>query len=89
MGCMTSLRPFSKDSRHIADDLLLSGIIDMLQEWDIWKQLERYFKIMFRLHCADKDELSALEPQAYQERFLSFVKDVVLDLQEGPERGEV
>ena len=52
------------------------GIIDYLQEWDLSKMIERLSKRVFK--GADGAKLSAIEPRAYQKRFVNFAKKVVL-----------
>jgi hypothetical protein len=49
------------------------GLIDVLQEWNLSKRLERYAKILFKGRFAKevRDGMSALEPTAYRERFLA------------------
>lgn len=49
------------------------GIIDILQEWNIWKKIERYYKIYF-VGC-DRNGLSAISPPLYQKRFMKRVID--------------
>jgi hypothetical protein len=44
------------------------GIIDVLQQWDYSKRLERFFKIVFRWQ--DGDGLSAINPKDYVKRFM-------------------
>ena len=44
------------------------GIIDVLQEWNWEKKLERFFKIYFK--WMDPDGLSAAPPQKYVDRFM-------------------
>ena len=44
------------------------GVIDILQEWNFEKKLERFFKVYFKF--ADPDGLSAIEPTTYQRRFM-------------------
>jgi hypothetical protein len=44
------------------------GIIDILQEFNFSKWLERIFKVCFR--CDDPLGISSMEPVAYAERFL-------------------
>lgn len=56
------------------------GIIDVLQEWNLTKQMERFLKIYFKRH--DGDGLSAIEPVAYSERFW---RGAVLDTFDGLE----
>lgn len=43
------------------------GMIDILQEWNWKKRIERFFKTWVRLY--DPDGISAVEPDFYQERF--------------------
>lgn len=56
------------------------GIIDVLQEWNFTKQMERFLKIYFKRY--DGDGLSAIEPVAYSERFW---RGAVLDTFDGLE----
>eukprot|EP00808_Paulinella_micropora_P012979 g39977.t1 len=49
------------------------GIIDMLQQWDLHKKGEQWFKWAFRCHCSDWEDLSAVEPDWYFERFLRML----------------
>jgi len=53
-------------------------IIDILQEWNLKKKFERYFKIFFKRY--DPEGISAIEPRAYQERFM---RNVVYDVFDG------
>ena len=52
------------------------AIIDYLQEWNLNKKLERFTKTV--LLGKDKDNLSAIEPEQYSKRFLSFMEKNVL-----------
>lgn len=54
------------------------GIIDVLQPWNWRKKLERFFKIYFLFK--DGAGISAIEPDAYMER---FYERVVLNTFEG------
>ncbi|MCL4417737.1 MAG: phosphatidylinositol phosphate kinase family protein [Actinobacteria bacterium] len=54
------------------------GIIDILQEWNWSKFIERWTKIV--LKCNDSDGLSAVPPENYSERFW---KRCVIDVFEG------
>lgn len=56
------------------------GIIDILQEWNWGKYLERMFKIYFLQK--DGSGLSAIEPASYRERFF---QRAVLDVIDGVE----
>lgn len=56
------------------------GIIDILQEWNWNKKLERFLKIYFK-RC-DGDGISAIEPVTYSERFW---RGAVLDTFDGLE----
>ena len=51
------------------------GLIDVLQAWDLNKRLERLAKIFFKGRFARhvRDGMSALEPTAYRERFLTGI----------------
>jgi hypothetical protein len=50
------------------------GIIDVLQEWNYTKKMERFLKTYIKRY--DPDGISAIEPKAYSERFW---RGVVLD----------
>jgi len=52
------------------------GIIDYLQKWNFSKKLEHCFKTT--IHRGIKDKLSAIPPQPYQKRFISFLRDNVI-----------
>ncbi|KAJ1432976.1 hypothetical protein B484DRAFT_429674 [Ochromonadaceae sp. CCMP2298] len=56
------------------------GIIDILQEWNFAKQMERFLKVYFKGY--EGDGLSAIEPMQYSERFW---RGAVLDTFEGLE----
>lgn len=56
------------------------GIIDILQQWNWSKRIERYFKVYIKR--LDGDGLSAIQPKQYVQRFW---KRVVLDTFEGLE----
>jgi len=51
------------------------GLIDVLQAWDLNKRLERLAKIFLKGRFARhvRDGMSALEPTAYRERFLTGI----------------
>ncbi len=49
------------------------GIIDVLQEWNIKKKMEYYYKVYFKGN--DKNGISAQPPLNYQRRFLKRVVD--------------
>jgi 1-phosphatidylinositol-4-phosphate 5-kinase len=59
------------------------GIIDILQEWNWDKKLERFFKIYFRF--SDPDGLSAIPPDRYQARFM---QRAVIEVFEGMDEGQ-
>ena len=44
------------------------GIIDVLQEWDLSKKLERWAKVHLRMK--DRDGISCVEPVYYRKRFM-------------------
>eukprot|EP00466_Bigelowiella_natans_P019893 jgi/Bigna1/128979/aug1.8_g3687 len=52
-------------ARVTAPGVYYLGLIDILQEWDFWKWLERAVKICFKCHCADYDKLSCVPPKQY------------------------
>ena len=58
----------------------ITGIIDVLQEWTLQKRLERAIKVYFFRN--DAEGISAMQPVAYQKRFL---RRCVLDVFEGIE----
>ena len=59
------------------------GIIDVLQEWNLAKRLERFFKIYFKF--VDPKGISAVPPTFYAQRFW---KRCILDVFEGVENLE-
>eukprot|EP00617_Octactis_speculum_P009308 CAMPEP_0185790300 /NCGR_PEP_ID=MMETSP1174-20130828/155496_1 /TAXON_ID=35687 /ORGANISM="Dictyocha speculum, Strain CCMP1381" /LENGTH=220 /DNA_ID=CAMNT_0028484915 /DNA_START=181 /DNA_END=843 /DNA_ORIENTATION=+ len=60
------------------------GVVDILQEWNLSKRLERAAKILFE--SAEPDGLSAVEPDFYCQRFQSKVQDI-LNVKLDPESG--
>lgn len=61
------------------------GIIDILQRWNTWKRIERFFKVYVALN--DRDGISVMRPVPYQERFM---ERAVFDVIEGyKDRGSV
>jgi len=50
------------------------GIIDMLQKWDLSKQVEYYVKILGR--CKDSRGISCIKPSLYERRFLSKMRKI-------------
>lgn len=62
------------------------GIIDILQEWNWKKKLERFYKMYIR--GKDGDGLSCMEPIGYADRFLQrAVVDLFDNVSLVPERG--
>ena len=53
------------------------GIIDILQEYNSGKKLERFFKVYCRLK--DPEGISALPPDPYSKRFVKAMIDMVTD----------
>ncbi|GMH85874.1 hypothetical protein TrVE_jg3972 [Triparma verrucosa] len=51
----------------VGPEFVFMGVIDMLQEWNMKKRLERFAKIFFKRD--DGEGLSAIEPNAYMKRF--------------------
>ena len=66
-----------------------TGIIDVLQEWTWIKRFERRYKILFKCHCADANDLSVMRPDAYRNRFCSYISEAVMDLPSEPEPVQV
>lgn len=52
------------------------GIIDYLQEWNINKKVEALYKHHFKRK--NKDKISAIPPEPYQQRFCQFIEDNIL-----------
>merc|ERR1719285_739297 len=52
------------------------GIIDVLQQWNIWKKLERVIKTLFLRK--DPRGISAVNPQAYQFRFMEKMYEITV-----------
>ena len=73
-----SLRPlFFQDEKGIAADsaedvVVYFGIIDILQEYNLQKKLEHRFKSI----AHDGKTISAVDPTAYAERFMRFMRRV-------------
>lgn len=67
--CATRSHPANK----VDAPLYLMGLIDVLQEWNFAKRLERWSKIVFKWRFAPRvrSGMSAIEPDAYRDRFLS------------------
>ena len=61
------------------------GLIDILQEWNFEKKLERYFKVYARWD--DPDGLSAIEPVTYQKRFMERAVYEVFEGQDAEDSG--
>jgi len=55
--------------------ILHISIIDYLQEWNISKRGERFYKTVFKGKHPDK--LSAIEPEQYAHRFRLFMEENV------------
>lgn len=55
--------------------LYFMGIIDILQEYNTEKQLERFAKIACL--CKDKEGISCIPPEAYATRFINKIADIV------------
>ena len=53
------------------------AIIDMLQEWNISKKLERIAKKYFK--CKDGKGISCIEPIRYQSRFVDEIKQIAVN----------
>eukprot|EP01127_Copromyxa_protea_P002386 TRINITY_DN1227_c0_g1_i1.p1 TRINITY_DN1227_c0_g1~~TRINITY_DN1227_c0_g1_i1.p1 ORF type:complete len:864 (+),score=147.02 TRINITY_DN1227_c0_g1_i1:31-2622(+) len=55
--------------------LYFLGVIDILQEWNATKQVERCFKVGMR--CEDGDGISAIDPDRYSVRFNDAMKNLL------------
>jgi len=51
------------------------GIIDVLQEWDVMKRIERFVKTS--LLCQHREGVSAVSPDAYKKRFLARMREML------------
>jgi hypothetical protein len=83
----TSDNPLSKDEEGAigaevvqAPGTYYFGIIDILQEWNFAKKVERFYKVYLRFNAADG--ISAVPPDAYQGRFMTRVANDIFDLGE-------
>ena len=67
------------ESGHVAAQVdvpaYYMGLIDVLQEWNMAKRVERWAKILFKGRFAKdvRDGMSAIQPPAYRERFLAGI----------------
>jgi len=52
------------------------GIIDILQRWNINKRMEQWAKMIFKCHCHDWEDISAVEPGIYARRFITMLGKV-------------
>ena len=59
------------------------GIIDILQEYNLGKQLERWAKIFFKRQ--EPDGISSIDPDRYADRFIRYAVDDVFELPEQKE----
>ncbi|CAL0315512.1 unnamed protein product [Lupinus luteus] len=66
-GGISHLNPYS--SGETSDVVLYFGIIDILQDYDISKKLERAYKSL----QVDSSSISAVDPKFYSKRFRDFV----------------
>lgn len=60
------------DPCEVYDVVLYLGIIDILQEYDMTKKIERAYKSL----KFDPLSISTVEPKLYSKRFISFLKKV-------------
>ena len=58
----------------VGPGLYYMGVIDILQRWDLSKQVERTAK---KFNCLDGEGLSAAEPHAYASRFQGKVRQII------------
>jgi len=80
----TADNPLSKDEEGAigaevvqAPGTYYFGIIDILQEWNFAKKLERFYKVYIRFNAAGG--ISAVPPDNYQKRFMSRVANDIFD----------
>lgn len=67
------LAPIGEDS-HVSDEVYFVGIIDILQEWDLEKQLEKVGKALIG---KSPTGISAIAPDAYCDRFKKRVRELL------------
>jgi 1-phosphatidylinositol-4-phosphate 5-kinase len=60
----------------VGPGIYFMGIIDILQAWTWQKWFERAAKILFKFHCEDADDISAVEPEFYSARFIHMVNNM-------------
>jgi len=65
------------------------GLLDILTPWTYTKRMEQLFKIIFRCHCLDYQELSVIEPNFYYERFIANVIERFFELPHGTIIGDL
>ena len=58
----------------VGPEFVYMGMVDILQEWNMMKKLERFAKIVFKRE--DGDGISAMEPNAYMKRFQQKCKAI-------------
>ncbi|XP_054788962.1 phosphatidylinositol 4-phosphate 5-kinase 1-like [Prosopis cineraria] len=73
MGGISHLTPYRCGETY--DVVLYFGIIDILQDYDISKKLERAYKSL----QVDSTSISAVDPKLYSKRFRDFVGRVFTD----------
>ncbi len=64
----------------VGPEFVFMGMIDMLQEWTLKKQLERFAKMVFKRQ--DGDGISAIEPIQYKRRFQQKIR-AIFSIDEG------
>lgn len=57
---------------EVYDVVLYMGIIDILQEYNMKKKVEHFYKSM----QFDPQSISSVDPKSYAERFIGFLKKV-------------
>ncbi len=53
----------------------IMGIVDFLQEWTLQKRLESWIKV--NIYRKDLQGVSAVEPNAYHDRFVEKIEDII------------
>ena len=65
-----SSHPMAYQTRMIeGPGFYIFGIIDILQEYNVEKKIERFFKVFVK--CVDGYGISCIEPSMYRKRFLA------------------
>ncbi|OEL14495.1 Phosphatidylinositol 4-phosphate 5-kinase 1 [Dichanthelium oligosanthes] len=66
---------FPNQTGEVHDVILYFGIIDILQDYDITKKLEHYYKSI----QTDPNSISAVDPKLYSKRFQDFIGRIFVE----------